>query len=136
MLPRPEHAATKVKASPTCPRCAVTAPQAACKLGPWLHAPRGLGCVHPGACQRAPKGMPTCPRKHAMALVACLGLACLPTCLWGLPWPWQRACKHALALVATCPWGAAFSFLKKFTFWLLLQLKVYFQYFKNNELIN
>mgnify|MGYP006916119218 CR=1 FL=1 len=107
-------------------------------------------CLRPGACKRAhlpaPKGMPACPRKHAMALAACLGLGsmhasmpwpslpahggcpglrcCMPIggCL-GLPSPWM----HALALAfAAClghglgcvPWPHIWSdFLKMRVFW-------------------
>jgi len=62
--------------------------------------------VLPWPC-RGPKGMPTCPHKHAKALTACLGLGCLPMgAAMALARPWQHACKHALALAA-CPWGVA-----------------------------
>ena len=58
--------------------------------------------------------MPACPRKHAVALAACLGLGCQPmeatlamvACPRGMPWPLLRA----LALAA-CPRGIPWPWL-------------------------
>ena len=86
------------------PRRAATALQAACMLGPWLRAPRGLAARAQG---------------HAsVPTQACHGLGCVPwpwllhACMprpWQLhahgvlPRPWLR---HVHALAA-CPWGVA-----------------------------
>jgi len=59
-------------------------------LGPWL---------------RAPRGMPACPRKHAMALAACLGLDCQPMgAAMALA---LAACTQACLGLGCLPMGAA-----------------------------
>ena len=83
---------------------------------------KGLGNVPLKALLPTPKGMPACPRKHAMALATCLDLGyCMPR-PWQhahevLPWPWHAlalavACSNlgclpirATLALAACPWG-------------------------------
>ena len=53
--------------------------------------------------------MPACPRKHAVALAACLGLGCQPVeaTLAMDAWPWLRAHGGSLGCYMPRPWQLA-----------------------------